>query len=81
MCLSQEHATRFSAALRLPLADDTALKAALKAERERHKKAFQKMRNVAAGYSNHCEDNGSTRRLEREFTEAEEMFRALEELK
>ncbi len=35
MCLSHEHATRFSAALRLPPADDTALRAALKAERER----------------------------------------------
>lgn len=57
--------------------DDTALKAALKAERERYKKVFHKMRNVAAGYSNHCEDNGSTRRLEREFTEAEEMFRSI----
>ena len=46
--------------------------------RERYKKAFQKMRNVAAGYSNLCDDSGSTRRLEREFTEAEEMFSALE---
>lgn len=56
---------------------DTALKAALANERERYKKAFQKMRNVAAVYSNHCEDNGSTRRLEREFTEAEKIFSTL----
>lgn len=57
--------------------DESFLCAALAAERELYKKAFWKMRNVAASYSNLCDESGTTRRLEREFTEAEEMFRSL----
>lgn len=36
--------------------------------------AFMKMRNVAAGYSNYCEESASTRRLDREFESADELF-------
>jgi hypothetical protein len=28
---------------------------------------YRRMRNVAAGYSNQCYENGTTRRLDREF--------------
>lgn len=39
--------------------------------------AFMKMRNVAAGYSNCCEfDSANTRRLEREFEAADELYRS-----
>ena len=48
----------------------------LQAENEALRKAYWKMRNAAAGYSNYCEESASTRRCEREYTEAEEMFRA-----
>ena len=39
-------------------------------------KAYRKMCNSAAGYSNYCEDSASTRRCERDFEEAENIFRA-----
>jgi hypothetical protein len=32
---------------------------------------YRRMRNVAAGYSNHCEESGSTRKLDREFRQIE----------
>lgn len=38
--------------------------------------AYRKMRNSAAGYSNYCEDSASVRRCERDFEEADAMFRA-----
>lgn len=52
--------------------------ALLKAEAQRDAllKAYRKMKNVAAGYSNYCDDNGNTRRLEREFEEADSIARA-----
>lgn len=47
----------------------------LRAEVEGMRKAFLRMRNVAAGYSNCCEfDSANTRRLEREFEAADELF-------
>jgi hypothetical protein len=47
----------------------------LRAEVDSLRKAFMKMRNVAAGYSNCCEfDSANTRRLEREFEAADELF-------
>ena len=39
-------------------------------------KAYRKMYNSAASYSNYCEDSASTRRCERDFEEAENIFRA-----
>lgn len=46
-------------------------------EAEALRKAFMRMRNVAAGYSNCCEfDSANTRRLEREFEAADELFRS-----
>lgn len=49
----------------------------LRAEAEALRKAFMRMRNVAAGYSNCCEfDSANTRRLEREFEAADELFRS-----
>lgn len=39
-------------------------------------KAYRKMHNAAAGYSNYCEDSASVRRCERDFEEADTMFRA-----
>ena len=49
----------------------------LRAEVEGMRKAFMRMRNVAAGYSNCCEfDSANTRRLEREFEAADELFRS-----
>lgn len=49
----------------------------LRAEVDSLRKAFMKMRNVAAGYSNCCEfDSANTRRLEREFEAADELFRS-----
>lgn len=38
---------------------------------------YRRMRNVAAGYSNFCEETGSTRRLEREYEQIENDARAL----
>lgn len=37
---------------------------------------YRRMRNVAAGYSNHCDENGSTRKLEKEFEAIESEARA-----
>ena len=48
----------------------------LAAENAALRKAYRAMKNVAAGYSNYCEESASTRGCEREFTEAEELFRA-----
>lgn len=49
----------------------------LRAEVEALRKAFMRMRNVAAGYSNYCEfDSANTRRLEREFEATDELFRS-----
>lgn len=41
------------------------------------REAFVKMRNVAAGYSNYCEDSASTRRLDRELEVADELYRSI----
>lgn len=38
-------------------------------------KAYLKMRNSAAGYSLYCEDSATTRRCEREYKEAEDLYR------
>ena len=46
-------------------------------ENEGLKKAYWKMRNSAAGYSNYCEYNASTRICERDYTEAEDLYRAI----
>jgi hypothetical protein len=45
-------------------------------ENEALKKAYRKMRNAAAGYSNYCDDSASVRRCERDMDEAESMYRA-----
>lgn len=39
-------------------------------------KAYNKMRNSAAGYSNFCDDNANTRRCERDYVAAEALYRA-----
>jgi hypothetical protein len=38
---------------------------------ENWKALYQRMRNVAAGYSNLADENGTSRRLDREFAELE----------
>lgn len=38
---------------------------------------YRRMRNCAAGYSNFCEENGSTRRLEKEYEAIENDARSL----
>lgn len=38
--------------------------------------AYRKMYNAAAGYSNYCEDSASVRRCERDFEEADAIFRS-----
>lgn len=48
----------------------------LHAENEALRKAYLKMRNAAAGYSNYCDDSASVRRCERDMDEAESMYRA-----
>lgn len=48
----------------------------LHAENEALRKAYRKMRNAAAGYSNYCDDSASVRRCERDMDEAESMYRA-----
>ena len=61
---------------------DTACDAAAAELRRLHEvnqeliKAYRKMYNSAASYSNYCEDSASTRRCERDFEEAENIFRA-----
>ena len=45
-------------------------------ENEGLRKAYWKMRNSAAGYSNYCEDSASTRRCERDYEEGEALYRA-----
>lgn len=45
-------------------------------ENEALRKAYWKMRNSAAGYSNYCDDNANTRRCERDYTEGEALYRA-----
>lgn len=50
--------------------------ARLRAEVEALREAYRRMKNVAAAYSNYCEDTSTTRRLEREFEEADTIFRA-----
>jgi hypothetical protein len=56
----------------------TAATAALRAELDALRAAYRKMRNSAAGYSNYCDDTANTRRCEREYEEAEAMFRAID---
>jgi hypothetical protein len=56
----------------------TAATAALRAEMDALLAAYRKMRNSAAGYSNYCDDTANTRRCEREYEEAEAMFRAID---
>jgi hypothetical protein len=41
------------------------------------RKAYWKMRNAAAGYSNFCDDSASVRRCERDYEEAESLFRSI----
>ena len=48
----------------------------LAAENAALRQAYRVMKNSAAGYSNFCDESASTRRCDREFTEAEELFRA-----
>ena len=48
----------------------------LREENEGLRKAYWKMRNSAAGYSNFCEDSASTRRCERDYEEGEALYRA-----
>jgi len=38
---------------------------------------YRRMRNVAAGYSNYCEESGSTRKLEREFEQIDDDARSI----
>ena len=40
---------------------------------------YRRMRNVAAGYSNYCEESGSTRKLEKEFEQIDSDARALKD--
>lgn len=49
----------------------------LRAENAKLRAAYRKMCNAAAGYSNYCEDSASVRRCEREYEEAEAMYRAI----
>lgn len=49
---------------------------AAEAESDALRKAYLKMRDSAAGYSNFCEDNASTRRCEREYAEAQSLYLA-----
>ncbi len=46
-------------------------------ENEGLKKAYWKMRNAAGGYSLYCEESANSRRCEREYTEAEDLYRAI----
>lgn len=48
----------------------------LQEENDGLRKAYWKMRNSAAEYSNYCEDSASTRRCEREYEEGETIYRA-----
>ena len=48
----------------------------LAAENAALRQAYRAMKNSAAGCSNYCNESASTRRCDREFTEAEELFRA-----
>ncbi len=41
---------------------------------------YKKMRDVAAGYSNLIDENGTSKRLDREFNEAQAEFHRLNEL-
>lgn len=49
----------------------------LRNENAKLRAAYGKMCNAAAGYSNCCEDSASVRRCEREYEEAEAMYRAI----
>lgn len=40
-------------------------------------KAYKLARDSAAGLTNHCEENGSTRRCERELEEADSIYRSI----
>ena len=40
-------------------------------------RAYRKMYNAAAGYSNYCDDSANVSRCERDFEEADAMFRAV----
>lgn len=63
--------------LRIDFDKLSAALSAVTAERDKLREAFMRMRNVAAGYSNCCEfDSANTRRLEREFEAADELFRS-----
>lgn len=46
-------------------------------ERADWQQLYRRMRNVAAGYSNFCEESGSTRRLEKEFEQIDSDARAI----
>jgi hypothetical protein len=48
----------------------------LHAQRDALLEAYRKMKNVAAAYSNFCDDNASTSKLEREFEAADAIARA-----
>lgn len=48
----------------------------LTAQRDALLEAYRKMKNVAAGYSNLCDDSASTSKLEREFEAADAIARA-----
>lgn len=49
---------------------------AVETQRDALLEAYRKMKNVAAGYSNLCDDSASTSKLEREFEAADAIARA-----
>lgn len=49
---------------------------ALIAELKTTREAFMQMRNAAAGYSNYCEDSANTRRCDRDFAAADELYQS-----
>ena len=49
---------------------------AVETQRNALLEAYRKMKNVAAGYSNLCDDSASTSKLEREFEAADAIARA-----
>lgn len=49
----------------------------LQEENKLLRSAYWKMRNAAAGYSNFCDENASTRRCDRDYEDAEDLFRSI----
>ena len=78
--LGENVAGRIRAALAEPTVKDSlTAQEALRRENERLRAAYQRMKNVAAGYSNLVDYRPSTRKLEREFDrKLEREFDAIE---